>query len=99
MLFTLLTAIAGFAPDAGTMRSLPSAQQPAFLDVPSAVRRADVPPGMKALGVPVKVSAVVSTLDVDALKDHYERAFIKAGLYVPTDDEFDSPTPLQQVTG
>ncbi|MBK7857048.1 MAG: hypothetical protein IPJ65_00230 [Archangiaceae bacterium] len=97
MLSLIIIALSA-TPDAGT-RPLPSAQQPAFLDVPQALKRADVPPGMKALGVPVKLSAVVSKLNVEDLKDHYERAFIKAGLFVPTDDELDSPTSLEQVTG
>jgi hypothetical protein len=70
-----------------------------FLEVPGAFSKTDVPKGLKALGVPVQLSAVLTREKPGALDTHFRRAFERAGLFVPAKGEIDDVGPLQQVTG
>jgi hypothetical protein len=82
--------------DAGTQGPRVSAD---FLEVPRAISRTEVPKGLKALGVPVQLSAVLSRESVPNLELHFRDAFRRAGLFVPAKREIDDVGPLPQVTG
>jgi hypothetical protein len=82
--------------DAGTQGPRVSGD---FLEVPRAISRTEVPKGLKALGVPVQLSAVLSRENVPNLELHFRDAFRRAGLFVPAKGEIDDVGPLPQVTG
>jgi hypothetical protein len=84
------------APDAGVR---PTRFITAPLEVPEAIEEVQVDEMVDALGVPVKLRAVRSRMKAPELKKHFQKAFSKAGLFVPDDDEVENPGPLPHVTG
>ena len=76
------------------------AQAPAFRwEVPKAVASADIGGEQVALGVPLRLTAVRSQLDVESLFDFFLREFEKADLFVPPKTLQFSPPGGLSLTG